>query len=601
MKSTILKIAIVLLTFGVTVSCSDDFLEQSNPNEIDISNFWRNLDETQLGLHATYKMLYNPSTFNLIEELLRSDMGYPSLDRPLPASPNTFYIHTYTATTNEVNDKWQTNYTGIFRANQVIEGLTKLEAEGEITEDDKAEWTSQLAQARFFRGLFHYNLYTTYNKGSILIRDKVPTDIDEYSLPLSDAVDVLKFIREDLEFAYQNLYKKGEYPDDDASKVNAGAAGTLLGDTYLNELKYSEASVYYDDVIKNHGYQLENDLDKMFTTAGEFNNESIFEINFTADNVDLSPLFSVWNGGTGTNTYALYTRGNTQKTASSPVWIAYAYKKEAKDPLDQRNYFIDPLDNAKKLRNVSLRASSMLAVVEDVQTTYYEVPTHLVTAPAFNGVKWGGFGWWKKYTNHDIVALESDIPNGSAYSAKNVTLLRLAGVMLNLAECKIKTGDVDGALELINNVRKRWGLVLLGRPNGDIANTYDKEDTDLEYTADELMQQLMRVDKPLEMGAEGHASRWIDFRRWKQSDNYGFAERLIELEALTLYGVNFNYIDDKGVSRVKQNAPSLTEDSAGAVVTVDYEYDLSAGNYNEDKHSYYPIPSREVESNNKID
>lgn len=600
MKNTLLKIAIVFITLGVTTSCNnDEFLDQSNPNEIDISNFWRNLDETQTGLHATYKMLYNHNTFNIIEELLRSDMGYPSLDRPLPASPNTFHIHTYTSTTDEVNEKWQTNYTGIFRANQVIEGLEKIEAEGKITDEDKAEWTSQMAQARFFRGLFHYNLYTTYNKGSIIIRKKVPTSLEEYSMPLSKAEDVIKFIREDLEFAYANLYKNGEYPDGDVSKITAGAAGAILGDSYLNELNYTKAATYYNDVIDNHGYVLESDLDKMFTTAGEFNSESIFEVNYTADNVDLS--FGPWDGDTGTNTFALYTRGNTQRTASSPVWIAYAYKKEVKDPLDQRNYYIDPLDNTKKIRNVSLRASSMLALVEDEQTTYYKVPTHLVQGPPFNGVKWGGFGWWKKYTNHDIQELETDTPNGFAYSAKNVTLIRLSGVMLNLAECKIKTGDVQGALTLINTIRKRWGLVLLGRPNGDIAYTYDKLDTDPEYTADELMQHFMRVEKPLEMGAEGHASRWIDFQRWKKSDNYGFAERLNELQALTLYGVNYNYIDENGVARVKQNAPSVSEDPTNAVVTVDYEYDLASGNYDEDKHGYYPIPSREVESNNKID
>ena len=600
MKNTYLKIVILLITFGTVTSCdNEEFLDQSNPNEIDISNFWRNLDETQIGLYATYKMLYHHNTFNLVEEMLRSDLGYPSLDRPLPASPNTFHIHTYTATTDEVNEKWQTNYTGIFRANQVIEGLVKIESEGKIIEEDKAEWISQMAQARFFRGLFHYNLYTTYNNGSIIIRDKVPANLEEYSVPLSSAEDVLKFIREDLDYAYKNLYKKGAYPDSDISKINAGAAGALLGDTYLNELDYGTASIYYDDVINNHGYELETDLNKMFTTAGEFNNESIFEVNFTADNVDLR--FAPWDGGTGTNTFALYTRGNTQRTAASPVWIAYAYKTETKDPLDQRNYYIDPLDNAKKLRNVSLRASSMLAVVEDEQTTYYEVPTHLVQGPPFNGVKWGGFGWWKKYTNHDIQALETDSPNGAAYSAKNVTLIRLSGVMLNLAECKIKTGDVSGALKLINNIRKRWGLVLLGKPNGDISSTYDKDDTDTEYTADELMQQLMRVDKPLEMGAEGHAARWIDFQRWKISDNYGFTERLKELEALTLYGVNYNYIDENGVSRVKQNAPSLSEDSSNAQATIDYEYDLAAGNYIESKHGYYPVPSREVESNNKID
>ncbi|GAL82365.1 putative outer membrane protein [Algibacter lectus] len=146
-----------------------------------------------------------------------------------------------------------------------------------------------MAQARFFRGLFHYFLYTTYNGGgSIILRDKVPVTKDEFAKGLSPAADVLAFIREDLEYAYANLYKKGAYPDGDLSRVTSGAAGTILGSSYLQELNYSKAMTYFDDVINNHGYELEYDMSKLFTTAGEFNNESIFEINFTSDNIDVS-------------------------------------------------------------------------------------------------------------------------------------------------------------------------------------------------------------------------------------------------------------------------------------------------------------------------
>ena len=40
----------------------------------------------------------------------------------------------------------------------------------DVSADEQAEWTSQMAQARFFRGLFHYYLYTTFNNGSIYNR-----------------------------------------------------------------------------------------------------------------------------------------------------------------------------------------------------------------------------------------------------------------------------------------------------------------------------------------------------------------------------------------------------------------------------------------------
>lgn len=599
MKNTILKLVIISFTLVLTTSCSEDFkhdfLEQENPNEVSITNFWRNLKETQIGLNATYKILYHPAIVNIPEEMLRSDMGYPSLNRPIPASPSQFYIHTYTATSDKVNDKWEANYTGIFRANQVIQALENIQ--NDVT--DSEDWTSQMAQARFFRGLFHYYLYTSFNKGNIIIRDQIPTTPQEYELPLSDAADVLTFIRKDLEFAYANLYKKGEYPDNDQSKVTAGAAATILGNTYLNELDYATAATYYQDVIDNHGYELETDLDKMFTTAGEFNSESILEVNFTSDNVNLN--YSEWDGSTGTSLLALYTVGNTSNTASGPAWAAFAYKSEPKDPLDQRNYYIDPVDETKKLRNVPLRCSSMMAVVEDYQTTYYEKPTTLATGPAFNGVAWGGFAWWKKYSNHDLYSAENQVPNGAPFSAKNLTLNRLSEVILNLAECKIKTGDVDGAIVLINKIRARWGLVLLGPSNGDTSKTYD----DVTYDESTLMDRFMRIEKPLELGAEGHDIRWLDFIRWKKSDNYGFKERLQELADLTLYGVNFNYVDENGATKLKQNYPSITDQIPSPLVdqrqVINYEYDLAAQNFDEELHTYYPIPSKETNSNSLID
>ncbi|MGY6648219.1 RagB/SusD family nutrient uptake outer membrane protein [Wenyingzhuangia sp. IMCC45574] len=614
MKNTILKFAIIALSVGSITSCSEDFkrdlLEQENPNELTAVSYWRDLKDTQAGLNATYKSIYDPNVLNINPEMLRSDMGYPTLFRPLPPAPSEFYVHTYTETTNEVNEKWQDTYVGIFRANQVIEGLEKIQNENKVvTEDDIEEWTSQMAQARFFRGLFHYFLYTTYNNenpGSIIIRDRVPKEAADFEIGLSPAADVLAFIREDLEYAYANLYKKGEYPDGDISKVTSGAAGTVLGNSYLQELNYEKAMEYYQDVVANHGYSIETDVNKMFTNDGEFNNESILEVNYTTDNIDFN--FSPWSGLTGTNNLNFLTRGNDQtRTAQSPAWIAFAYVSEVKDPLDPRNKytFIDPIDDLEKegFRNVSLRCSAMMAVIQDEQTLYYQEPTHLVSGPAFNAAQWGGLAWWKKYTNHDIVSSENQLEGGFQYSGKNITVHRLSEVYLNMAECLIKLNRTSEAIELINEIRARWGLILLGPSNGDTSRTYDEET----YDAAALMQHLMKVEKPLELGAEGHAIRWLDFQRWKVSDNYGFKERLRELSQEVYYGSNYVYVDDNGDTRSRGNGafviddPANASDKANAILDFGYEYDLPFQNYSESVHGYYPIPSLESNANNNID
>ena len=588
MKKLIFKSIILIFTVGLISSCNDEYLNETNPNVIPQDNFWRNLSETDLGLNATYKTLHNPNVLNIIPEILRSDMGYPGYGRPIPENTEPFYNHTYTLSSPEVSDKWETNYVGIFRANQVIEALKNIEG----TVDDEAEWTSQMAQARFLRGLFHFYLYSTYNNGSIIIRDFVPVAQDDFYPPLSSAEDVIEFIRDDLEYAYENLYAKGEYPDNDKSRATSGAAATILGTSYLYERKYELAMPYFDDVINNHGYELVYDMDLLFTTAGEHNAESIFEITFTETEIQVEE--SQWTGDSGTNW--LNQQTSNTRGAVGPAWIAHAYKTEPMDPLDSRNYYEDVFNgNALTLRNVPLRASAMIAIPEDNQTTYYLDGT-VTQYNRFHATSWG-FAWWKKYTNHDIVSREGDLPNGAVFSSKNVTLNRLADVMLMQAECKIKTGAIDDALELINEIRKRWGLVLLGESGSDPGHTFDGEI----YTEESLMHHLMYIEKPLEMAIEGHAIRFLDFQRWKVSENYGFKDRLQELSDLTLYGVHFQYVHpETGNLTWKWGWTSLVEVGTGNYKVVDYEYDIPYLNYNEALHGTYPIPLSEININPNV-
>ncbi len=586
MKQLIYKLCIFIITFGIMVSCnSEDFLDQRNPNEISKATYWRNLDETQQGLNSVYQTLHKPGVLNKISEILRSDLGYPGYGRPAPQNTEPFYLHTYNASSEEITSKWGSSYQGIFRANQVIEALNNLTVEDEKLQ----EWKSQMAQARFFRGLFHYYLYTTFNNGNIIIRDFVPLTNEEFAQPLSPAEDVIAFIREDLEYAYANLYKKGEYPDNDITKVTSGAAATILGTSYLQDLDYTKAMHYFEDVITNHDYTIENDLTKMWTADGEFNSESIFEINFTNEHVRIDK--SAFNGDSGTNWLNLQT-SNT-RGAVGPAWITSAYKTEPMDPLDIRNYYNDP-KKGLTMRNVPLRCSAMLAVVEDTQTPYYLEPS-TSTHSRFHGTAWG-FSWWKKYQNHDIVSNENQLPGGAVYSSKNVVLNRLSEVLLMQAECKIKTGDVDEALNLINQIRKRWGLVLLGT-SGPLSGTYDG----ITYTQESLMQHLMRVEKPLEMSIEGHAIRHLDFQRWKKSDNYSFKDRLEELANEKYYGINFTFINSNGISQTRGNFPSLVKELPNENhIVVDYEYKVSSLNYNENLHGQYPIPFSEINSNPNI-
>jgi len=594
-----IKYALLSVVFVIT-ACNPD-IEETNPNLLDSSNFWQDLDDVELGLNSAYATLYSQTLLNPREESLRADLAWFGSSRPNLSTINnraidpTFYFtHDVPDTHLVLQRQWDTYYRGIFRANQVIEALDRIGSDS-----DSERWTQRMAEARFLRGLFHFYLHTAFNEGSIIIKDKVPVLQSEFFQPLSSREEVIAFIREDLRFAYNTLKPKSEMPSDEPGRATKAAAATVLGTSYLYEEEYSEASQLFNYIINSGDYELEQDVSKIHTTAGEFNSESIFEINFDSN---LAIIAGTYDEEAPTNRLA-FLSANLSQTFSLAAWINYAYKTEPMDPLDARNY-VDGVvvpDFEMNKKSVPLRASTIVGIADDVHTIVYDSNINVLSN--HNGLFGSGttraargLGYFKAYTNHDLVPAVID-RNGNLgqRSSKNVILNRLSEVYLMQAECLIKTGDVQGALDVINRIRARWGLILLGN-GGEFmgSRSYNL----LPYTDNSLMQHLMDIEKPLEMSVEGAGMRFKDLRRWGR-----LPSRFQELANSIFYTVDMSYTDPiSGNVRFKSNILVETERGdprVNDVDVIDYEYDLQANNYNE-SDAYLPIPSNEVSTNQNL-
>lgn len=582
MKNNILKYIILLFCVGYITSCSEDFLTKVNPNEEASDNFWQTLTDTEKGLNSTYSVLRNYFITSLVENSCKADMGWPGYGRPAPTanSPGRYYyLLTYYNTDVAIQNKWEAYYKGIFYANQVIEALERIKP----TVTDQKAWTTQMAEARFLRGLFHFYLHSDFNGGKIIIRDFVPRSVADFNKDVSTSAEVIEFFRKDLQFAYENLPYKVTLQ----GKATKGMAATILGTSYLYQNEIEPAKSLFDGIINNpsYGYALEDDMTKWFTTKGEFNKESIFEVAY---NSTLRPDINVWNEQSMSSRMAFYC--NNIVGFYVPAWLAYEYKFEKIDTTDVRNYYYNASNPTVKLRRpIPLRAEAMVTLANDTLSKYY------ITASTAENAKFGatswGISWYKKYTNHDILQKESELPRGQLASGKNIVFNRLAEVYLMNAECMIKQGKVDSAIILINKIRKRWGLQLLGPDKGD-GRMYDK----VIYDQTTLMDRLMYIEKPLELSAEGNATRWNDLRRWGIiKANY---QRLADA---TYYLVDFKYTTVAGVKKNMQWV-SITKDNTlqANAVKVDYEYDQTNDNYVSSIHDYLPIPLSEYTTNSSL-
>ena len=173
---------IAALVASMTFQSCSDMMTELNPNNTTTDQYWENLDHTNATLTSVYNALYHHDLLTIETSTLTSDMGYPGYGRngnTTNTALTIYYDHTYTSSSDDVAGKWAALYTGIFRANQVIEALENLVKEGTVLADSK-EYISQMAQARFFRGLFHFYLHSVYNKGNIIYFDFVPKQQSDY-------------------------------------------------------------------------------------------------------------------------------------------------------------------------------------------------------------------------------------------------------------------------------------------------------------------------------------------------------------------------------------------------------------------------------------
>ncbi|MEY8529542.1 RagB/SusD family nutrient uptake outer membrane protein [Bacteroides xylanisolvens] len=338
MKLNKYTIGVFCSAFAITLASCDDFLTQKNPNEMTTDIFWSNLSDCNKGLTAVYNSFKSQSNFAVVSESNRSDLTWPGVWPKYPQTTNVFYLHTFNDAEQDIVNKWSQLYTGIFRANQVIEGLNKIK-ETCTSPEDQRKWELIMGQARFFRGLFHFYLNLSYNNGNVPFMDFVPKSESDFFQSCTPSDKVKELYRADLQYAESVLPVVGA-PDEwsgkngDLGRVTSGAASAVLGTSYLYDQMYDEAKAYFQKIINNSSYKLAGPGDN-FTTKNEMNSESILEIIYTHD---YNTEYDVYSQQILSNIlnmqFAPGTCGGWGPTAFPSWWLTRDYTYE---PVDKRN------------------------------------------------------------------------------------------------------------------------------------------------------------------------------------------------------------------------------------------------------------------------
>lgn len=535
---------LLIVTLTVLCSCSYDQLNIENPNNLPLDSFWSSEEDIQKGLIATYAALQLDGLFggaSSTQHPVRSDTG-----RPNNWNANAIGLSKLAFNENSdiIKKRWRDCYIGIFRANQVLANLYTID----LSEQTR---TQIEAEVRFLRGFFYYSLYRGYNGGSVIVHTTPPQSSEDFYKSPSPANEVFNLIKSDLEFAYTNLPQQYENSQD-LGRATWGAATAMLGKLHINAYNYDLARMKFKEILDSNLYSLTANIGDNFDEDHELNSESIFEVAFSTE-LGQGTSGSAADGPLGSEATSrartlATVEGGGYRTIMPSYYMTMLFKKDTMDITNPIN------SNRTGNANYSIRASMSIALANDDNTTLYQHPSNLG-----GGYNNNEASYLKKFQNWTLLT-----ESNQSISGINERVIRLSDVMLLYAECLLQTGAAyTGALDLINEIRYRSGVVLLEPADYDNSST---------------MEHIMWIERPLELMFEGHDTRWEDLTRWdKVQEQY---DRLA-LKSYVLISKNL-YEFDPAIHNPDNELK---------------EFVSAAASYQSAIHNYFPIPSTEQNSN----
>lgn len=261
------KIASLLLASALTFSSCSDFLNVESQGKLTEDVFFSEEEGALMSINAIYTQLraWNVIGFSWfgVMELPgdNSDTGSELSDGSV-ARLNTLNNFTYDASTAELNGWWEGNYQAIAACNVALDNLDAVKNE--------TLKTKCVAQARFFRGFFYFNLVQAFGGVPLITKVQQP---GEYDQPRATEAAVYDQIISDLSFAADYLPTRQEWDTKEAGRVTKGTAEGLLAKIYLFRQDYANAKKYAGEVISRKEYELHGDYRDLFNPNSVYSSE----------------------------------------------------------------------------------------------------------------------------------------------------------------------------------------------------------------------------------------------------------------------------------------------------------------------------------------
>ncbi|MBS1524522.1 MAG: RagB/SusD family nutrient uptake outer membrane protein [Bacteroidetes bacterium] len=455
----------------------------------------------------------------------------PAIEQHISINANNGYTYA----------KWQVNYAGIQRANDVIREVPLVKDGSEAGDVGQ----QAIAEARFLRGVYHFELAKVWQNVPY-VDESISYANGNYDVP--NPGPIWDKIEADFAFAMSKLPKT----QPQAGRANYYAAKAFLAKAYMfdnltgGKHSYAKALPLLTDLIQNgetasgSKYALGNYQDN-FKAATKNGPESVFAAQMSVNdgsggNNDASgDVLNFPGGGTYTNCCGFYVPSYN---------LANAFKVDAVTGLPM--FQVDqPANGWPAYDDVNLPNDHGLASSAAFTPTNLPIDSRLDWTVGRRGIPYldWGLGGGEPWTRGDLVpyvpiknvfyhadqGTTTDNQGGWASSqgtAINYNIIRFADIYLLRAEAEAETGDLAGAEADVNVVRARaanpasWVKTYVDNsdPSKGFTNTAAANYKVGLYTGQfvangiDYARLAILCENQLEFGMEGH--RFFDLQRW---------------------------------------------------------------------------------------
>ena len=426
----IIKICTGLLC-AILISCSDSFFDRLPTDSLSPSGFFTNPTNFEYGVNAAYANLRNVyRNFYAFGDIASDDVYNHKRNN----STERININesNVVATNGIIGSLWNDSYVVINRCNLVLDNIESFTMDEGLKKQFQGE-------ALFLRSLCYFNMVRIFGDVPLVLTD-VTTPAEAFSYGRTPVEEVYTQIMTDLNTVVTGRFLPSSYnKNEDKGRATHYAAEMLLADVYLTRKEFTNAEAMLADVVGNPGvHHLLPSYEDIFDATNPNNPEVIFAIQYASDmNPAMGNPFcgdALPNETIGTG---IWSFGNGHMMITDDLMMAF-------EPNDIR---LQMIEHRSGLRE------------------YYFPLKYLDKT---NTVRLDPGNDWMVY--------------------------RYADALLMYAETLVEKNELQGAVQLIRNVRERADLTTMPTVS----------------TAQEI-KLAIENERRLELFCEGH--RWFDLLR----------------------------------------------------------------------------------------